>query len=173
MNHLSRQRCEKARISEPCRHLEDKKPCKRKSEYSSTHFLLPCSRKSARFVWEHVLHLERLSCKTSKMSLLFSSLINEELTHGVAFFTWKILFLCVCGGGRLIAKSWLTFFMTLRVIAHQVPLSMGFPKQEYWNGLPLLSPGDFPNPGSKLCFLLGRQILYHWATWEELIPFYF
>ena len=32
-------------------------------------------------------------------------------------------------------------------IAHQVPLSMVFSKQEYWSGLPFLSPGDLPNPG--------------------------
>ena len=24
---------------------------------------------------------------------------------------------------------------------------MGFPKQEYWSGLPFPSPGDLPNPG--------------------------
>ena len=24
---------------------------------------------------------------------------------------------------------------------------MGFPRQEYWIGLPFLSPGDLPNPG--------------------------
>ena len=24
---------------------------------------------------------------------------------------------------------------------------MGFSKQEYWSGLPLLSPGDLPDPG--------------------------
>ena len=24
---------------------------------------------------------------------------------------------------------------------------MGFPRQEYWNGLPLLSPGYLPDPG--------------------------
>ena len=27
------------------------------------------------------------------------------------------------------------------------PLSMGFPRQEYWSGLPCPSPGDLPNPG--------------------------
>ena len=32
-------------------------------------------------------------------------------------------------------------------IAHQAPLSMGFPRQEYWNGLPFSSPGDLPDPG--------------------------
>ena len=26
---------------------------------------------------------------------------------------------------------------------------MGFPRQEYWNGLPFPSPGDLPNPGIK------------------------
>ena len=29
----------------------------------------------------------------------------------------------------------------------QAPLSMGFSRQEYWSGLPLLSPGDIPDPG--------------------------
>jgi len=24
---------------------------------------------------------------------------------------------------------------------------MGFSRQEYWSGLPFLSPGDLPNPG--------------------------
>ena len=35
-------------------------------------------------------------------------------------------------------------------VAHQPPLSMGFPRQEYWTGLPFLSPGDLPNPGIEL-----------------------
>ena len=38
-------------------------------------------------------------------------------------------------------------FETPWTVAHQVPLSMGFPRQEYWSGLPFPSPGDFPNPG--------------------------
>ena len=32
-------------------------------------------------------------------------------------------------------------------VAHQAPLSMGLPRQEYWSGLPCPSPGDLPNPG--------------------------
>ena len=35
-------------------------------------------------------------------------------------------------------------------VAHQAPLSMGFPKQEYRSGLPFPSPGDLPDPGIKL-----------------------
>ena len=33
--------------------------------------------------------------------------------------------------------------------ALQAPLSMGFPRQEYWSGLPFLAPGDLPDPGIK------------------------
>ena len=38
---------------------------------------------------------------------------------------------------------------TLWTVAGQAPLSMGFPRQEYWRGLPFPSPGDLPNPGIK------------------------
>ena len=37
-------------------------------------------------------------------------------------------------------------FATPWTIAHQTPLSVGFPMQEYWSGLPFLSPGDLPDP---------------------------
>ena len=38
-------------------------------------------------------------------------------------------------------------FVTLQTIACQAPLSMGFPRQEYWRGLPFPSPEDLPDPG--------------------------
>ena len=37
--------------------------------------------------------------------------------------------------------------VTLWTIAHQAPLSMGFPRQEYCSGLPFPSPQDLPDPG--------------------------
>ena len=37
--------------------------------------------------------------------------------------------------------------MTPCTVAHQAPLSMGFPRQECWSGLPFSSPGDLLNPG--------------------------
>ena len=42
---------------------------------------------------------------------------------------------------RLFATPW--------TAAHQAPPSMGFSRQEYWSGLPFLSPGDLPNPRIK------------------------
>ena len=40
-------------------------------------------------------------------------------------------------------------FATRWTVARQAPLSMGFPRQEYWKGLPFPSPGDLPDPGVK------------------------
>ena len=40
-------------------------------------------------------------------------------------------------------------FVTSWTVARQVPLSMGFSRQEYWNGLPFPSLGDLPDPGIK------------------------
>ena len=50
---------------------------------------------------------------------------------------------CVC------VLSCVQLFATLCTVAHQAPLSIGFPKQEYWSGLPLPSPGDLCDPGIK------------------------
>ena len=46
----------------------------------------------------------------------------------------------------LVAKSYLTLCDPWN-IAPQAPLSMGFPRQEFWSGLPFSSPRDLPNPG--------------------------
>ena len=45
--------------------------------------------------------------------------------------------------------SCVQLFVTLWTVAHQGPLSMGFSRQEYWNGLPFPPPGDIPDPGIK------------------------
>ena len=38
---------------------------------------------------------------------------------------------------------------TIWTVDHQVPLFMGFSRQEYWSGLPCPPAGDLPNPGIK------------------------
>ena len=44
-------------------------------------------------------------------------------------------------------------FVTLWTVAHQTPLSMRFPRQEYWSGLPFPSPGHLPDQGIELASL--------------------
>ena len=55
-------------------------------------------------------------------------------------------------------------------VARQAPLSMGFSRQESWNGLPFPMQGDLPDPGNEPESLasscIGQQIPYHCATWE-------
>ena len=61
-------------------------------------------------------------------------------------FTQEAFSCCCC---CLVAKWCPVLFVTPWTVAHQVPLSMGFSRQECWSGLPFPSPGDLPNPGIK------------------------
>ena len=48
-------------------------------------------------------------------------------------------------GGSLVAKLCLTLGAPW-IVACQAPQSMGFPRYEYWSGLPFPSTGDLPDP---------------------------
>ena len=51
-------------------------------------------------------------------------------------------------GSDLVTKLYPTLAIPW-TLACQAPLSMGFPRQEYWNRLPFPSPGDLPHPGME------------------------
>ena len=57
----------------------------------------------------------------------------------------------------LLLFSCVQLFGTPQTVAHQAPLSMGFPRQEYWSGCHFLLQRIFPNQGSNLCLL-------HWQA---------
>ena len=61
-------------------------------------------------------------------------------------------------------------FATLWTVTHQAPLSMGFSRQGYWNGLLCPSPGDLPDPGtestSPVSPALAGWFFTTSATWE-------
>ena len=42
--------------------------------------------------------------------------------------------------------SHVQLFATLWIVTWQTPLSMGFSRQEYWDGLPFPTPGNLPEP---------------------------
>ena len=67
------------------------------------------------------------------------------------------------------------FFAIPWIVAHKAPLSMGFPRQEYWSGLPFsrvtipwvtFSRGSSWTRDWSCISCTDRQILYHWATKE-------
>ena len=80
--------------------------------------------------------------------------------------------LMVCAG--MFSRLWL--FAAPRTIAYLAPLSMGFPRQEYWEGLPCPPPGDLPNPGIKLVSLTPPTLVGGFfttgTTWEVLLSWY-
>ena len=81
----------------------------------------------------------------------------EERMHLLAIvFTYQTV-LCMLSHVLLFATPW--------AVAHQAPPSMGFPRQEYWCGLPCLPPGIFLTQGANvqlhfLCLFHSRQIVY-------------
>ena len=80
-------------------------------------------------------------------------------------FSQCIIGMCVCvlSHGQLFATPW--------TVAHQVPLSMGFSRQEYWSGLP--PPRDLPNPEiepiSPVSPALAGEFFTTGATWDYII----
>ena len=64
--------------------------------------------------------------------------------------------------------------MTPQTIAHEAPLSIGFHRQECWNGLPFPFPGDLPDPGIKLVSsaLTDSLPLGHQGTWIHIYQNY-
>ena len=53
---------------------------------------------------------------------------------------------CVCVHARThLVTQLCPTLATLWTVAPQAPLSMGFPRQEYWSRLPFSSPLDLPN----------------------------
>ena len=57
-------------------------------------------------------------------------------------YKWFIWYVCV-----LSHFSYVQLFVTPWTVANQAPLSMGFPRQEYWSGLQCPPPGDLPHLG--------------------------
>ena len=84
---------------------------------------------------------------------------DTTISCRLLFLLWRVPSFHTCDKGssitirqvgiRVCMLSHVWLFATPWTIAHQAPLSMGFPRQEYWSGLPLPSPGDLPDPGTE------------------------
>ena len=63
-------------------------------------------------------------------------------------------------------------FVTLWIVARQAPLSLPFPRQEYWSRLPFPPPGDLPDSGIEPVSLLSPALAARlfitkppWKSW--------
>ena len=96
------------------------------------------------------LHL----CLTQSYSLSSPSMILKRSNFHNSF-TILCVYACVLNHFSCV---WL--FGTLWTVAHQASLSKGYARQEYWSELPLLPPGNFPNPTANP----GLLYLLHWQA---------
>ena len=103
------------------------------------------------FIYKHIL-----------FEILFPYRLLQNIDYSSLFpvgSCWLSILIYV-----VVAKSCPTL-CHLWTVAHQAPLSMEFPRQEYWSGLPFPSqPRDLICTSSVSC--IGRRILYHCVTWE-------
>ena len=88
------------------------------------------------------------------MLLCFQSIICQVQMSHLYHFTEQFNFYLPIShvhACELICFNHVRFFETLWAVAHQVSLSMGFSRQEYWSGLPCPPPGDLPDPRDRTC----------------------
>ena len=121
------------------------------------------------------IRLQRVRKRLKRFSMCLSSSQDSGVRLPKRFTKDLCLKLSVTRSVRrtlrrfLCALSRVWLFVTPWTVAHQASLSMEFPRQEYWRGLPFPSPGDRPTQGLNmgLWFLLHFQAgSLHCATWE-------
>ena len=82
------------------------------------------------------------------------TLLSTTLNHHCHFAEEKVF--------QSFSHVWL--FVTLRTVALQAPLSMGFPRQEYWSRFAISSSrGSSWLRDQTHVFCVGRRILYHYC----------
>ena len=88
-----------------------------------------------------------------KRNVTFCSLENLWVLHHKHLLGWHSC-------ARMLSRfSCVRLFATLWTVACQAPLFMGFSKQEYWSGLPFLSPVDLPDLGIETASLVSPVLV--------------
>ena len=81
---------------------------------------------------------------------------------------WKQILKCISCNAKSLSR--VPCSSTPWTVAHQVPLSIGLPRQECWGGLSCSPPGDLPTPRIKPASLsapaLAARFLTTSANWE-------
>ena len=69
----------------------------------------------------------------------------KRILYGVVLGNY--IFIYKVKQSKVKSLSRVQLFATPWTVAYQAPQSTEFSRQEYWSGLPFLSPGDLPDPG--------------------------
>ena len=137
---------------------------------------------SRRRQWLVAQMVKRLSTlwETRVRSLGWEDPLEKEMAIHSSTTAWKISWTEKPGrlqsmGSQTAGHNWATsvhnctsrcaqflsrvqLFVAAWTADHHSPLSMGFLGQEYWSGLPFLTPGDLPDSGIKLAPLESPEL---------------
>ena len=91
---------------------------------------------------------------------------KHHIIFAFIFYATKLYFVYNVNFVAFQSRSHSQFFVTPWTVAHQVPLSIGFSKQEYWSELPFPPPGDLPNPGTEPASLASPALAGRFFTTE-------
>ena len=88
--------------------------------------------------------------------------IQNKVTYSSTMwvFSYWVVFVYAC----VFSQSRVRHFGIPWPVASQAALSMGLPRQEDWSELPFPSPGDLPDPGIKLVFLMSLALAGRFTT---------
>ena len=119
--------------------------------------------KCPRYLTCRKAHIMSAVMTAKEPSIAKPSAITEEKN-------WLIVCMHVC------VLNHVCLLMTPWTVAHQAPLSIGFPRQEYWSGLPRPPSGDLSNPGIEPEFLMARALTGRFfttsAAWEAQLNYH-
>ena len=93
-----------------------------------------------------------------------SNCIFSSLSSGLCCQPCVCVCVCACVCVHTHACCNIQFFVTPWIIAHWVPLSMGFPRQEYWSRLPFPTPRDLPDLGMQPTSLASPALAGEFVT---------
>ena len=136
----------------------------RKAPLTKNHFIELVSCLVGKFIWQtHATGVEALRNTSNKwisatFILIFPLiLLRKFLKIHTANLRKFYILTCVCCvlGHSPVPDSLQPYGL---YVAHQVPLFMGFSREEYWSGLPFLSPGDLPDPRIKPMSLMSPPL---------------
>ena len=124
-------------------------------------------------------HSPRSLLNTSFQAALSSDGNQNSERNFFSMFTLRVICHHIVVSSISGSKPWLCMHVKFSVLSQtpctetlQVPLSMEFSRQEYWNGLPFPTPGDLPDPGIKprLPALAGGYFTWEaWLAWTQML----
>ena len=108
----------------------------------------------------HFHYIEYIKISTLLGFTFFTFHDNVQLSEQWPLeFVTLTLYSITCHSGCVLSRfTHIWLFETPWTIDHQVPLSMGFSRQEYWSGLPFPPPGNLLDPGLERTSLMSPAL---------------